>query len=186
MIAGIHFAEAGEAVREAFGFFSSPRRLAVWEWAEANRWLRKSITAKPGPYRLFNGPYQKEPQESFHDPEVQITVLQWGRRLGKTEMLNNLHGSTIDLRPANILVAYPILESAKKWSKQFFIPMIRSTPSLRKLVSLRRSRETNNTILTKEYPGGFISAIGSNSMSSFRQIQAPIVTLDEIDDMKNG
>ena len=103
-----------------------------------------------------------------------------------TEMLNNLHGSVIEQSPRNILVVYPTLDSAKKWSKQFFEPMRKTTAAIARLIKDRRSRESHNTILSKEFPGGSISAIGANSPSGFRQVQAPVVTCDEIDAMDDG
>lgn len=148
--------------------------------------MGKNVTARPGRYRVASTPYQREPQESFTDPEVQTTVLYWGKRLGKTEMINNLHGSQIEQNPRNILVCYPTLDSAKKWSKQFFTPLVRSTPALRDKIKDSRQKDANNTILAKEFPGGTISGIGANSPSGFRQVQAPVVTCDEIDAMEDG
>lgn len=148
--------------------------------------MGKNVTAKPGRYRVASTPYQKEPQEAFTDPEVQTTVLYWASRLGKTEMMNNLEGSVIEQNPRNILVVYPTLDSAKKWSKQFFTPMVKSTPVLRGKIRDARSKDASNTILSKEFPGGNISAIGTNSPSGFRQVQAPVVVCDEIDAMENG
>lgn len=148
--------------------------------------MGKNVTAKPGRYSVSTAPYQREPQESFTDPEVQTTVLYWGKRLGKTEMINNLHGWVIECTPRNILVVYPTLDSSKKWSKQFFMQMVRSTKALMDRIGKNKSRDSSNTILAKEYPGGTISAIGANSPSGFRQIQAPVVTCDEIDAMENG
>jgi phage terminase large subunit GpA-like protein len=162
-----------------------PQPLNVWQWAEENRRLGKDVSAKPGGYRVASTPYQKDPQEDFMDPDVQVTVLLWASRQGKTEMLNNLEGFIIDHNPMNLLVCYPTLESAKKWSKQFFTPMVASTPALQRKIS-RLKRDSNNTILQKTYPGGTISAIGANSPSAFRQIQAPVVLCDEIDAMEDS
>lgn len=148
--------------------------------------MGKNVTAKPGRYRVAATPYQREPQESFTAPEVQTTVLYWASRLGKTEMMNNLEGSVIEQSPRNILVVYPTLDSAKKWSKQFFSPMVKSTPVLRGKIRDARTKDASNTILSKEFPGGNISAIGTNSPSGFRQVQAPVVVCDEIDAMENG
>lgn len=172
--------------REAALLFSPPPALKVWEWGELRRRMGKNVTAKPGRYQVATAPYQREPQESFLDPEVQTTVLRWAKRTGKTEMENNLVGSTIEQNPRNILVVYPTLDSAKKWSKQFFEPMRKSTAALRRLIKDKRSRDSNNTILSKEFPGGSISAIGANSPSGFRQVQAPVVICDEIDAMEDG
>lgn len=166
--------------------FDPPPMLPVWEWAELRRRLGRNVTARPGKYQVSMTPYQQEPQEQFTHPDVQTTVLYWAKRLGKTEMENNLVGSQIEQNPRNILIVYPIVESAKKWSKQFFDPMVKSTPSLRRLVRTKHSKEAGqNTILEKSYPGGVISAIGAKSRSGFRQVQAPVVICDEVDAMED-
>mgnify|MGYP003325282317 CR=1 FL=1 len=174
------------ALASTLKLFEPPADVKVWQWAEQYRRLNKDVTAVPGRYSTSTGPYQREPQESFTDPAVQTTVLLWASRLGKTECLNNLEAFTIDVNPRGILVVYPTLESAKKWSKEFFVPMIKATPRLRGKIKEARTKEANNTILGKQFPGGKISAIGANSPSGFRQIQAPVVICDEIDAMENG
>lgn len=148
--------------------------------------MGKNVTARPGRYRISTAPYQREPQESLTDRSVQLTVMKWAKRLGKTEIINNLHGWIIEFSPKNILHCMPTLDSAKKWSKQFFMPMIRAIPQFRALIKETRQKDANNTILSKEFPGGTISAIGANSPSGFRQVQAPVVTCDEIDAMDDG
>jgi phage terminase large subunit GpA-like protein len=173
-------------LKKTLSRFRPPEKLNVWQWAEKYRRLGKDVTAKPGRYRVAPTPYQREPQESFEDDDVQTTVLLWASRLGKTEMMNNLQGKKIHNDPMGILVCYPTLDSAKKWSKEFFMPMVRATPVLKRLIRNSKSRDSENTILSKRFPGGKVSAIGANSPSGFRQIQAPCVNCDEIDAMENG
>lgn len=178
--------EIAAIIRKTISLFEPPPDLKVWQWAEEYRRMGKDVTAVPGRYSCDSAPYQKEPQESFTDQTVQTTVMLWASRLGKTEAMNNLEGYTIDVNPRGILVVYPTLESAKKWSKEFFVPMLKATPRLRGKIKASRTKDSNNTILGKEFPGGKISAIGANSPSGFRQIQAPVVICDEIDAMENG
>ena len=178
--------QASRMVKATLNLLDPPPDLNVWEWAEEYRRLGKDVTAKPGRYKTATAPYQVEPQESFTDPEVQTTVLCWASRLGKTELINNLQGYIIDVDPSGILVVYPTLDSAKKWSKEFFTPMIKATPKLHGKIAEPRSRDANNTILAKQFPGGKISGIGSNSPTGFRQIQARVVLCDEIDAYENG
>jgi phage terminase large subunit GpA-like protein len=161
-----------------------PPALNVWQWAELRRYLGRDVTAKPGKYSADFAPYQRAPQESFTDPNVQVTVLYWGKRLGKTEMINNLHGSVIEQDPRNMLHCMPTLDSSKKHRKQFFNPMVRNTPALRPLIRDSRSRDADNTLLSVKFPGGTFSMIGANSPSGFRQVQAPVVSVDEIDAME--
>lgn len=161
-----------------------PPPVNTWQWGELRRRMTKEVTARPGRYQVATAPYQREPQESFTDLEVQVTVLCWASRLGKTEMENNLIGSKVERDPSNILFVWPTIDRAKLFSKQFLSPMIRSTPALRNLITDAK-RDGENTILMKAFPGGNITLIGANSVSGFRGGQAPTVICDEIDAMEN-
>lgn len=165
---------------------SVPHPEHVWQWAERRRVMPKGVTAKAGPYSIDLTPFAREPQESFFDEEVQTTVLCWASRTSKTETLMNLTGYTIDLDPCHVLWVYPTLDSAKKWSKEFFVPMCRASPCFRGKVRDPKSRDSDNTILSKAFPGGRVAAIGANSPSGFRQVQAPRVICDEVDAMDVG
>lgn len=174
-----------KTLREVGLLWRIPPRLKFWEWAEKNRWLGKDVTAKPGRYHVSNAPFQREPQESVDDPSVQVTVLYWGKRLGKTEIMVNIVGGTIDQNPRNILFAWPTIDACKNFERKFFAPMIRSTPCLKGTIKERRTKDANNTIMSKDFPGGNISLATAGSKSSFRQVQAPVVICDEIDAMED-
>lgn len=163
-----------------------PAPMSLVSWAEARRRLPASVTAKAGPYRAAAAPMMVEPQESFFDPSVQTTVLCMASRVGKTETEMNLTGYTIDHDPCNMLWVYPTRDSAMKWKKEFFNPMVKASPCFRGKIRDARSRDADNTMFSVGFPGGRVSAIGSNSPSAFRQIQAPRVICEEVDAMENG
>lgn len=166
--------------------FAPPPDLNIWQWAERYRRLSSDVTAKPGPYSTEEAPYQREPQESFLDQSVTKTVLQWASRLGKTEMLNNLVGYHMHVDPAGLIVVYPTVDSATKWSREFLMPMVRATPVLTPLIKDNRAKDSENTLLTKRFPGGKLTMLGANSPTGFRQIQARIGIRDEIDAYENS
>lgn len=166
---------------QSYDILKIPETLSVRDWAEKNRSLPKSVSPWPGKYSAARVPFQVEPQNSFEDPEVQLTILWWASRLGKTEMINNLIGKKIDNDPSSIIMMYPTLDSASRWSKKFLTPMISNTPTLRGKIKDARSRDSSNTILEKLFPGGSISMIGANSPSGLRQQQASVAIGDEID-----
>lgn len=167
-------------------FLRIPEKKPVWKWAEERRTLPPGVTAKSGPYRIKHTPFMQEPQESFFDPEVQTTVLCMASRVGKTESEMNLTGYTIDHDPCHILWVYPTVDSAKKWKKEFFNPMIESSRCFRGKVKPARSRDGDNTMFSIGFPGGRCAVIGSNSPSAFRQIQSPRVICEEVDAMENS
>ena len=52
---------------------------------------------------------------------------------------------------------------------------------LRELVSDPRSRDSGNTMLAKEFPGGILVMTGANSAVGLRSMAARYLFLDEID-----
>ena len=175
------FASAAEILR-------LPEPLSIREWSEKYRFVAKGTSplSRDCDRRFEALPYQREPLDSFTDPDVQVCVLDWASRLGKTELLNCVDGYCIHHAPRGTLVVYPTIDSAKAWRREFFDPMVEATPVLRDIVAPPKSRKGGNTLLHVKFPGGFIRGIGTNSPSAFRQIQAPTVRCDEIDAMLDG
>tara|TARA_Y100000593_G_scaffold90278_1_gene176350 strand:+ start:2956 stop:4614 length:1659 start_codon:yes stop_codon:yes gene_type:complete len=119
--------------------------------------------------------------EAFTDDTVGETLLMWGAQLGKTELLLNAIGYHVDANPSPMLVVYPTLDTARKWSTKKLAVMLRETPRLDGKVDDPRGRESGNTILSKDFPGGSIVIAGSNSPASLRQISVRVVIQDEVD-----
>ena len=158
-----------------------PPKINVAEWAEAHRYLARGTSAEAGKFFVDRLPYQREPMEALTDSDVGETVLAWGAQMGKTEILLNAIGYFIDAVPAPMLVVYPTLDTARKFSQKKLATMIHETPRLRGKVRDPRSRDSGNTILSKDFAGGSIIIAGSNSPSSLRQISTRVVIQDEID-----
>ncbi len=106
----------------------------------------------------------REVMDCFTDPLVERVVCKFGSQLSKTEgaVLNPV-GYFIDQDPARILIVEPREFDAKKMSKKRLAPMIRDTPCLRDKVKDPRARDSDNTILDKEFPGGSLTLAGANS-----------------------
>lgn len=100
---------------------------------------------------------------------------------GKTETINNMVGSDIDIDPCPILMLQPTLEMGETWSKDRLATMLRDTPSLRGKVMESRTRNANNTILHKSFPGGHITIAGANSAASLASRPIRKCYFDEVD-----
>lgn len=160
--------------------------LSVCGWAERFRYLGKGVSAKSKHsavrYRSSLAPHQIEPQESFLDKSVQLTVLCMASQIGgKTEMLNNLVGYHVHWNPTGIVMMYPTIESAEKYSKKKASPMFRESPCFKDLILPERQRGSGNTISVKEFPGGAIYFVGANSPASLRGASGELLIGDEID-----
>ena len=159
-----------------------PPSLTVTEWAEANRVLSSKDSAEPGPYRVRRTPYAREPQDCLGArSSVEEVVLMWGSQTSKTTVGANWIGYTIDHNPGPIMAMWPTISVAKRNSRQRLTPMFDATPSLRRKVSERKSRDDANTMLLKDFAGGVLAIVGANSGSDLSSMPMRDVFMDEID-----
>ena len=120
--------------------------------------------------------------DAFTDPKITEIVLMASSQIGKTEsFINNPIGYYIHQDPSSILMVQPILELARAYSKDRFMPMLRDTPVLKGLVHEPRAKDSSNTILHKVFPGGYITMAGANSAASLAMRPIRILLCDEVD-----
>jgi phage terminase large subunit GpA-like protein len=156
--------------------------ISISEWADLNRILPQESSSEPGPYRTSRTPYVREIADSlspFDDAE-QVKAMK-GTQLGLTEIGNNWIGYTIDICPAPMLMVLPTSKLAERHSKKKLTPTIIQTEVLRNKVSVAKSRDSGNTILEKNFPGGSISLTGSNSSDEARSASYKNLFLDDMD-----
>ena len=161
--------------------FLPPPKLSVAEWSDAERILSPEASAMPGMFETRNAEYQRGIMDAFSDPQYSEIVVMSGSQIGKTEIINNIIGYFISHDPAPILCMQPTLEMAQTWSKDRLAPMLRDTPALRNKVKDARSRDSGNTTLHKQFPGGHVTACGANSPASLASRPIRILLADECD-----
>lgn len=159
---------------------SPPPKLTVSEWADRHR-IVSSYSAEPGPWRTDRTPYLREIMDSFSDPTVQMVVFQKCARIGGTEAGLNIVGYFVEQDPSPILIVQPTVDDAKDFSKEQLAPMLADTPVLQGKVSDPRSRDSANTVQSKQFPGGALFLVGANSPRGFRRRTARVLDLEEID-----
>lgn len=156
--------------------------LSVSEWADKHRILSGKASAEPGPWRTSRTPFLKEIMNklSTDDPTEEIVFMK-GAQVGGTECGNNWLGYIIDHNPAPTMIVQPTVELAKRNSKQRIAPLIEECPNLTSKVKEARARDSGNTVLAKEFPGGILVMAGANSGVGLRSLPAKNLFLDEID-----
>jgi phage terminase large subunit GpA-like protein len=112
---------------------------------------------------------------------VERVVFMKGAQIGGTECGNNWIGYIIHQAPGPMMAVQPTVEMAKRNSKQRIDPLIEESKALRELVRDPRSRDSGNTVLAKEFPGGVLVMTGANSAVGLRSMAARYLFLDEID-----
>jgi phage terminase large subunit GpA-like protein len=108
-------------------------------------------------------------------------VFMKSARIGGTECGNNVLAYFIDQDPSSMLAILPTVDLAKGWSKEQLSVMIRDNPCLREKVHDPSSRDSNNTIQQKAYPGGILTIVGANSGAGFRMRSVRVLYGSEVD-----
>lgn len=119
--------------------------------------------------------------DAVSDPRVERVVLMTSARVGKTQLINNVVGYHIHQDPTGILVVLPTTSAAEEWSKEELAPMLRDSPALRRKVSAARSRDSSNTVLHKQFPGGKLFVVGANAPAGLSAKTTRLVLCDEVD-----
>lgn len=151
------------------------------EWADKYRTLSPEASADPVAWDTDRTPYMREPMNSVLDHETSEIVLMMASQVGKTECILNMFGYYIDQDPSPVLVVLPTLELAGAFSKDRLAPMLRDSAVLFDLVKNPRTRDSDNTILHKKFPGGHITLAGANSPASLSHRPIRILLCDEVD-----
>ena len=86
------------------------------------------------------------------DNSIQRVVLQFASQTGKTEAGSNWLGYVISHSQGSMLMIQPTLEMAKRLSRQRLEGLISDTPILSNLVAPSRSRDSGNTMFSKDFP----------------------------------
>lgn len=169
-----------ELARRCVGLVAPPPKLTVSEWADERRMLPRT-SAEPGRWRTDRTPYLREPMDACSDPAVKKIVLIFASQTGKSECILNIAGYFVDYDPAAMMIIQPTVEMAESFSKERLAPMLQDTPSLAGKVADPRSRDSNNTIMRKEYPGGYVVLIGANAPAGLASRPIRVLLSDEID-----
>lgn len=170
-----------DAIHGVFSTWSPPPILTVSKWADNNRVLSRESSAEPGQWMTERAEYQRGIMDAVNDPAVEDVVVISSSQVGKTESLNNIIGYFIEQDPSPLMVVQPTLEMAHTWSKDRLSPMLRDTPVLNGKVKNARSRDSENTILSKIFPGGNLTISGANSPATLAGRPKRIVIGDDVD-----
>jgi len=156
-------------------------KLSVAQWAD--KYLRlPSTAAEPGRYKTARTPYVQAIADAFTQDEVQKIVFKSASQTGKSQLLLSIVGRFAHLDPCNIMIVQPTLETAQDFSKDRIERMIKDTPVLTPLFyDAGKTRNSNQTILSKMYRGGRIVLVGANSPAGLASKPIRILLCDECD-----
>jgi len=156
--------------------------LSVNQWADQYRVLSRISAGEPGRWRTSRTPFLREIMEclSPSSPYSRVIFVK-PAQIGGSELLLNMLGYIIHYAPGPTMLVQPTVELAKRFSRQRIAPLIENTRVLAERVSDPRERDSGNTILAKEFPGGVLVATGANSSVGLRSMPARYLLMDEVD-----
>lgn len=177
----VPFGNIETVMASALEVLAPPPELTVSQWADKYRRLSAESSAMPGIYRTSVTEYMREPMDMVGKPGVRRITCMFSAQVAKSTFIENAIGYLMHYDPCPILHVSPTLSSMKMFSKERLSPMLRDSPSLSGLVKNARSRDSDNTIDTKKFPGGNLAMVGSNAPAGLASRPVRAVFFDEVD-----
>jgi len=167
------------------GFVSGLRPdPALWidQWADEHQRIPADAgAAEPGKYQTDRTPYARGVMRAL-SPEhpCRRVVVMGASQMLKTQVFLNWICALIHMAPSNILALEPSLNLAKRLSGRIG-KNLDAIPALRDRVAAPRSRDSRNTIDTKEFTGGTLMITTAGAAANLAEVSARYLYGDEID-----
>lgn len=169
------------------GLTNNHKPVSPVEWACTNRYLPRSVTAMPGPYRIEVTPYLEEILEclSPESPVRELAFMKGVQIAATVGVIENFVGYLIDhikSSPAMLVTADNDLASNR--IENNILPMLQESD----LMGLIKSSDGTNkrkTGATKKLiqweGGGFLMPLGAQNPNKFRSVSIQYLMRDEVD-----
>jgi len=169
--------------RYAFGEGLLPDEpLDVDDYADKYRKLSEKSSPEPGQWKTSRVPFVREIMKALStSSDVQDVSLMKGTQISGTETGNNFFCYVVDHSPGPMMIVQPTLDMAKRYSRQRLTPMIADMPSLSEKIADSKSRDGGNTLLEKNFMGGYLVITGANSSTGLRSMPVRYLFMDETD-----
>ena len=153
-------------------------------WVEGRRILPTS-TPIPGPWRNSVTPYGIEIMNSLSpNSGIQRVAVMKSRKCGLTTIMENAVAYYMLENPSEILYATASEDLARDWGDNKIMAVIESLGGLDRITANTtnaKSRRTGDTSNKKEYIGGKLDIMSSQSKSARRQLDKRCLFIDEVD-----
>lgn len=155
--------------------------LWIDQWADEYMQIPQGNGAEHGKYKTERTPFAREVMRVLSPAHpAKRVVAMVASQLLKTQVGLNWLSASVHQAPGNMLVLLPSLNLAKRVSGRIS-KTIDAIPELRERVAPVRSRDSRNTIDTKEFRGGTMHITTAGSAANLAEIAARYVYGDEID-----
>ncbi|MHA6236826.1 phage terminase large subunit family protein, partial [Pseudomonas fluorescens group sp. PF-69] len=159
-----------------------PPRISLPAWADKFRKLAPEAGSTSGDWDTSTVEVARGLMLAVTELGVRTISAMVSTQLLKTAFLENVTGYFAHLDPCPILLVQPKEDAAEQFSKERISPLIRITPVLRAIMgSQGKSRNKDETLLYKAFPGGFLALVGAGSPDNLARRPIRVVLFDEVD-----
>jgi phage terminase large subunit GpA-like protein len=161
---------------ETFEALRPPPKLRLSDWCEGHVRLPSSLSATPGPMRLW--PQQREILDVIGDDTTERVSILKSARVGATQAMVGALGHFAHNDPAPVIYLMPSEEDSRTFMVSNVEPVFAESPALREALAQEKSRDT---LLHRRYPGGSLMVLSARAPRNLRARTARVVFADEID-----
>lgn len=136
----------------------------------------------PGDFDFYYVPYLRGICEMLADEEITDVYCMKGSQVAWTTALIGYLLSRVDQEPCPIIGMFSALDAARDFSLEKLNQFVEACPAVAGKLDVTSTRRTGNSLLHREFPGGFLKLIGSNAVRSLKSTPAPVVFVEEPDD----
>ena len=160
---------------------SNPQ-ITFTEWADERFYLPKEAASEHGRYRTSRTPFVREVLDELSPQSpTQVVVVKKPTQCAGTTIGMIFMCGVADLYPGPMMMMMPTDSMCRSFSKKKLANVIKAIPGLRGKIKEPKTRDSNNTILQKDFPGGSWMLSGSNSATSYRSESIKYLIMDDFD-----
>lgn len=157
-------------------------KLTFTEWANKHFYLPRESSAEHGRFRSNRTPFIQEVLDELSpSSSTEIVVLVKPTQQAGTTIALVFVCGIVDMYPGPILFIMPTDSMARAFSKKKLTPSVKATPRIQGKIKDPKGRQSGNTILHKDFPGGSIMLSGSGSGASYRSESIKYLVIDDFD-----
>lgn len=159
-----------------------PPKISPAEWAKKYRRMSAKESAVIGRFSFYLNPYFEWFLNEMMRRDVTRGVCIKSAQVGWTQaVILNFLGWLIHIRKGTSIVMFPKEGAAKAFNLEKFEPMVEGTAELAEIIPTK-SRTKDVTQLFKNFLGGFVKFVGSNSITDVKSTSARFLIVEEPDD----
>lgn len=163
-------------------FLTPPAPVPTAQWVVDNLKLPAENSDTPGDFDIWNVPYAFGIYAALDDPKTIEIYCSKAAQVAWTTLIIGWMGKIIDTMPGPMITMFSADGAAREFSLEKLKPIVNETPKLRNRIDVSGSTRSGNTVMFKQFTGGFLKLISSNNVRSVKSTPARYVIVEEPDD----